>query len=203
MQAAGEVALDQCCDSCGACMQAAGEVADVVLLRDCPTQVRAPLLTNPPFLHGRRLQGRIRLRIQDRLPTNCSGLARRVAGRVLPGAPAALIGKRQPRDQHACLQVVEAFGVSRATLRKIRENLVWAFGYNLVGVPVAAGVLLPSFGIMLSPSISGALMGMSSLAVMGNSLLLKREGGRPSLISSGSGGSPKGPATSAPVAKSA
>ena len=75
-------------------------------------------------------------------------------------------------------QVVEAFSVSRATLGKIRENLVWAFGYNLVGVPVAAGALLPSFGIMLSPSISGALMGVSSLAVMGNSLLLRREATR-------------------------
>lgn len=75
-------------------------------------------------------------------------------------------------------QVVEAFSVSKATLQKIRENLVWAFGYNLVGVPVAAGALLPSFGIMLSPSISGALMGVSSLAVMGNSLLLRREATR-------------------------
>lgn len=75
-------------------------------------------------------------------------------------------------------QVVEAFSVSRATLGKIRENLAWAFGYNLVGIPVAAGALLPGFGIMLSPSISGALMGLSSLAVMGNSLLLRREATR-------------------------
>jgi P-type Cu+ transporter len=97
-------------------MQAAGEVADVVLLRDCPTQV------------------------------------------------------------------VEAFDVSRATLAKIRQNLAWAFGYNLVGVPVAAGALLPAFGIMLTPSLSGALMGVSSLAVMGNSLLLRREGTRPPAI---------------------
>lgn len=105
-------------------MQAAGDIADVILLRDCPTQV------------------------------------------------------------------VDAFGLSAATLQKIRENLVWAFGYNFVGVPVAAGALLPQFGLMLTPSMSGALMGLSSLAVMGNSLLLRREGTRPSLVAVESSGSP-------------
>lgn len=108
-------------------MQAAGDIADVILLRDCPTQV------------------------------------------------------------------VDAFGLSAATLQKIRENLVWAFGYNFVGVPVAAGALLPQFGLMLTPSMSGALMGLSSLAVMGNSLLLRREGTRPSLVAiESAGGSPAG-----------
>lgn len=63
-------------------------------------------------------------------------------------------------------------------MSKIKQNLGWAFAYNLVGIPLAAGALLPSMGLALTPSVSGALMGMSSLAVMGNSLTLQWEGGR-------------------------
>ncbi len=60
-------------------------------------------------------------------------------------------------------------------MRKIRQNLAWAFGYNLVAIPLAAGALLPSLGLALTPSISGALMGASSLMVVSNSLLLQWE----------------------------
>ena len=52
-------------------------------------------------------------------------------------------------------QVVEALQLSRATFAKIRQNLVWAFGYNAVGIPVAAGALLPAYGIAFTPSIAG------------------------------------------------
>lgn len=70
--------------------------------------------------------------------------------------------------------VVEAIRLSSATFRKIRQNLVWAFGYNLLGIPVAAGVLLPKFGIVLSPAMAGGLMALSSVSVVLNSLLLRR-----------------------------
>ena len=70
--------------------------------------------------------------------------------------------------------VVEAIRLSRATFNKIQQNLFWAFAYNLVGIPVAAGILLPSFGIILSPAIAGALMAFSSVTVVTNSLLLRR-----------------------------
>jgi Cu2+-exporting ATPase len=73
------------------------------------------------------------------------------------------------------LQVCDVLHLSRATLSKIRQNLVWAFGYNLVSIPLAAGAALPRWGLALTPSISGALMGMSSLAVVSNSLLLQWE----------------------------
>ena len=79
---------------------------------------------------------------------------------------------------NSLLQVVEVVALSRATFQKIKQNLGWAFVYNLVGVPVAAGVLLPLSGTMLTPSLAGALMGLSSLGVMGNSLLLRWEMGR-------------------------
>lgn len=80
-------------------------------------------------------------------------------------------------------QVADAFRIARVILNKIRQNLVWAFGYNLVAIPVAAGALLPPFGVMLSPTVSAALMAGSSLAVMGNSLLLRRETHRKNSVS--------------------
>lgn len=69
--------------------------------------------------------------------------------------------------------VVESIHLSRATFNKIRQNLFWAFAYNLLGIPIAAGILLPSFGIILSPAIAGAFMAFSSVSVVTNSLLLR------------------------------
>jgi Cu+-exporting ATPase len=62
--------------------------------------------------------------------------------------------------------------LSRATMRNIRENLVLAFVYNVIGIPVAAGVLYPAFGILLSPVIAAAAMSLSSVSVIGNALRL-------------------------------
>ena len=75
-------------------------------------------------------------------------------------------------------QVVDTLRLSRATLAKIQQNLVWAFGYNALGIPLAAGALLPATGLSLTPSAAAALMGLSSLGVMGNSLLLQLTGRR-------------------------
>jgi Cu+-exporting ATPase len=70
--------------------------------------------------------------------------------------------------------IVRARRLSRATMRNIRENLVWAFVYNVLGVPVAAGVLYPVFGLLLSPMIASAAMSLSSVSVIGNALRLRR-----------------------------
>ncbi|MBC1236613.1 cation-translocating P-type ATPase [Nostoc sp. 2RC] len=70
--------------------------------------------------------------------------------------------------------VVESIQLSRATFNKIRQNLFWAFAYNTVGIPLAAGVLLPSFGFVLHPSGAAALMAFSSVSVVTNSILLRR-----------------------------
>lgn len=70
--------------------------------------------------------------------------------------------------------VVESIQLSRATFAKIQQNLFWAFAYNLLGIPIAAGLLLPSFGILLSPAAAGALMAFSSVSVVTNSLFLRR-----------------------------
>ncbi|MEB3272795.1 MAG: heavy metal translocating P-type ATPase [Prochlorothrix sp.] len=70
-------------------------------------------------------------------------------------------------------QVNEALSLGQATLAKIRQNLFWAFAYNTLGIPIAAGALLPLWGIALSPGVSGAFMAFSSITVVTNSLLLR------------------------------
>nr|XP_029147653.1 copper-transporting ATPase PAA1, chloroplastic isoform X2 [Arachis hypogaea] len=70
-------------------------------------------------------------------------------------------------------QLVDALELSRLTMNTVKQNLWWAFIYNIVGIPIAAGVLFPINGTMLTPSIAGALMGLSSIGVMTNSLLLR------------------------------
>jgi P-type Cu+ transporter len=70
--------------------------------------------------------------------------------------------------------VVGAIDLSRRTISVIKQNLVWAFGYNVVLIPVAAGVLYPLWGVLLSPILAGAAMAFSSVSVVTNSLRLKR-----------------------------
>jgi Cu+-exporting ATPase len=72
--------------------------------------------------------------------------------------------------------LVRARRLSRATMRNIRQNLVWAFLYNALGVPVAAGVLYPFLGLLLSPMIASAAMSLSSVSVIANALRLRRVG---------------------------
>ncbi|MFH1657078.1 MAG: heavy metal translocating P-type ATPase [bacterium] len=70
--------------------------------------------------------------------------------------------------------VVKAIDISKYTLRKIKQNLFWAFFYNIIGIPVAAGILYPFIGWLLSPAIAAAAMAFSSVSVVSNSLLMKR-----------------------------
>ncbi len=77
--------------------------------------------------------------------------------------------KNDPRD------VVAALKLSRLTIHKIKENLVWAFGYNTIGIPIAAGILYPIYNrILITPELAAALMALSSISVTTNSLLMKR-----------------------------
>jgi Cu+-exporting ATPase len=70
--------------------------------------------------------------------------------------------------------IVRARRLSRATMANIKQNLFFAFAYNSIGVPIAAGVLYPFFGLLLSPMIAAAAMSFSSVSVVGNALRLRR-----------------------------
>jgi Cu+-exporting ATPase len=70
--------------------------------------------------------------------------------------------------------IAKAMRLSRATMRNVKQNLFFAFLYNALGVPVAAGVLYPFFGILLSPIFAAAAMAMSSVSVVSNALRLRR-----------------------------
>ena len=71
------------------------------------------------------------------------------------------------------LGVAKARNLSRATMKNIRQNLFFAFAYNTAGVPIAAGVLYPFFGLLLSPMLAAAAMSLSSVSVIGNALRLR------------------------------
>ena len=72
------------------------------------------------------------------------------------------------------LDVATAFAIGRGTLRKMRQNLGWAIGYNVIALPIAAGVFQPAFGLVLRPEIAAISMSGSSVIVAVNALLLKR-----------------------------
>ena len=82
--------------------------------------------------------------------------------------------------------IVTAIRLSRATMRNIRQNLFFAFAYNVLGIPIAAGVLYPFLGLRLSPMIAAGAMALSSLSVVSNANRLRRFRPRPS----GDGGPP-------------
>lgn len=70
--------------------------------------------------------------------------------------------------------IVRARTLSQATMRNIRQNLFLSFAYNVAGIPVAAGVLYPFFGVLLSPIVAAAAMALSSVSVVANALRLRR-----------------------------
>lgn len=72
-------------------------------------------------------------------------------------------------------QIAKAIKLSKVTMQTIRQNLFWAFIYNIVAIPVAAGVLYPSYGFLLNPMVAGAAMSLSSISVLSNSLRLKNK----------------------------
>jgi Cu2+-exporting ATPase len=71
------------------------------------------------------------------------------------------------------MRIPRAIKLSRLTVATIRQNLFWAFIYNIIGIPIAAGVLYPFTGFLLNPMIAGAAMALSSVSVVSNSLRLR------------------------------
>ncbi|XWS54504.1 hypothetical protein CRYUN_Cryun10bG0095200 [Craigia yunnanensis] len=99
----------------------------------------------------------------------------RPGGETAMGGIVHLVEEAQSREalvQRLADKLLDALELSRLTMKTVKQNLLWAFAYNIVGIPIAAGMLLPVNGTMLTPSTAGALMGLSSIGVMTNSLLL-------------------------------
>ena len=96
-----------------------------------------------------------------------AGLAMGTGADLTREAGDAILLHGEPR------QILDAILLARQALRIMRQNLGWAFGYNLLGIPIAAGVLYPAFGILLSPAIASAAMALSSVSVLSNSLRLR------------------------------
>jgi Cu2+-exporting ATPase len=71
------------------------------------------------------------------------------------------------------VRIPDAIRISRNTVKAVRQNLFWAFIYNIIGIPLAAGILYPFTGFLINPMIAGAAMALSSVSVVGNSLRLK------------------------------
>ncbi|HTV81196.1 MAG TPA: heavy metal translocating P-type ATPase [Acidobacteriaceae bacterium] len=97
-----------------------------------------------------------------------AGLAMGTGADLAREAGDAILLHGEPR------QMLDAVQLARRALRTMRQNLGWAFGYNLLGIPIAAGALYPAFGILLSPAIASAAMALSSVSVLGNSLRLRK-----------------------------
>jgi Cu+-exporting ATPase len=151
---------------------AADEVARAIGLQ----QVHAELLPEAKLARIRELQseGRRVAMVGDGI-NDAAALAQADAGLAVGTgtdlareAGDAILLRGEPQ------QIVAALALARDTLRVMRQNLGWALGYNLVGIPIAAGALYPATGLLLNPAVAAAAMALSSVSVLANSLRLKR-----------------------------
>jgi len=139
-------------------------------------EVRAEVLPDQKAEHVRRLQadGRVVAMAGDGV-NDAPALAQAHVGIAMgTGTDIAMESAGVTLVKGDLRGLVRARRLSRATLRNIKQNLFFAFAYNSVGIPVAAGILYPVFGILLSPMIAAAAMSFSSVSVIGNALRLRR-----------------------------
>lgn len=151
---------------------AADEIAQIVAI----DQAYAELLPEAKLAKIRELQseGRKVAMVGDGI-NDAAALAQADAGLAIgTGADLAREAGDAILLRGEPMQIVMALALARHTLRVMRQNLGWALGYNVVGIPIAAGVLYPLTGLLLNPAVAAAAMALSSVSVLANSLRLKR-----------------------------
>jgi Cu+-exporting ATPase len=150
----------------------ANAVADLLDIK----HVEADLLPEDKhaILQGLREDGRVVAMVGDGI-NDAPALARADVGIAMgTGSDIAMESAAVTLVGGDISAVVRAITLGRATMANIRQNLFFAFAYNAIGIPVAAGLLYPLFGLLLSPMIAAAAMSLSSVSVISNALRLKR-----------------------------